>query len=105
MEQEVKAKVIGYQMTYHKLRKSLSIKDPKAYAMMMVIARFNELRNRGAYMTKCGKPTRKGTTITFEVVKDAKQFQEEWNKCIEDGRRITDEEDNVEVGTITEQNS
>lgn len=96
-------KIIRYQMTYPKLSRQLAKNDPKTYAMMMVIIRFQELRKRAAYMTRCNKPTRRGgTTITFEVVKDAKQFQEEWNKCIEDGRGITFEEENVEVGTIAE---
>lgn len=67
------------------LDKDLFEKAKVIYEQLLVDVRLKELQKTGGYMVKRNKPTRKGTKIKFEVVKNKNQYLEELNRIIKDG--------------------
>ena len=64
--------VAGYQMSFPDLTADLLQHKPKVYEMSVIYIGLEELKN-GFYMSRIGKATRKGTSISFKAIKTVKR--------------------------------
>ena len=81
-------KIKSYQMCFPKLNKKEYKKHPVFYQMAIIAIRLDELQEKSAYMSRCGRPSFGGTCITFSIVKDSEEYKRELEKIMEDGARI-----------------
>lgn len=86
MENGIKLK--EYQINFVKLKKKIYEEDKRRYDIAINVIRFNELQERAGKMKKLGKPSTRGTKITFEPVQTVEEYEEELKQIIEEGKEL-----------------
>lgn len=79
--------ILEYQLEFP-LTKEMCEEYPYLYKIALIYIRLNELREKGSYMHKANKPNKKGTKITFKTVKNADEYEKEFEKIIEDRKKL-----------------
>nr|WP_297935334.1 hypothetical protein [uncultured Lachnoclostridium sp.] len=83
----MEARILSYQLSFKKLSKELYEKDKMTYEKCIQLIRLKELLDKGGKLRRANKPTKKGTLLLFDVVKDSDELKEELDKVIGGGGR------------------
>ena len=78
----MEARILSYQLSFKKLSKELYEKEK-----CIQLIRLKELLDKGGKLRRANKPTKKGTLLLFDVVKDSDELKEELDKVIGGGGR------------------
>lgn len=81
-------RVKGYQVLYPQMCKKAFEISEELYNMALIKIRLEELQERGAFLHKIGKPTRKGTKMTFNTVNNTVEYERELQKIVDDGEKL-----------------
>lgn len=78
-------KILKMKYSFSELTKKLHDADKKSYDIYIICLRLGELQEVGMKMIKIGKPTFRGTLITFEPVKTMEEYEEALEAIVKDG--------------------
>lgn len=79
--------VVGFKMTYSVLDSELYKKDDARYKLGLIIIAANEFNN-GFKIKRIGKATKKGTSITFELIKNKNEALRIREQLVEEQKRL-----------------
>jgi hypothetical protein len=71
---------LAYGKQYHKLNLNLFKSNRKLYELTKIHIMFDEIQERGFYISRWNKPTKTGTNITCKVINSVERYQEELQK-------------------------
>jgi formyltetrahydrofolate synthetase len=71
---------LSYGKQYHKLDLKLYNSNRNLYELTKINIMFNEIQEKGFYISKWNKPTKKGTHITCKVITSVEKYEEELQK-------------------------
>lgn len=86
--------VISYGRIYYDLTLDFYKKAPRLYENIKIDIMLKELQERGMYLQKCNKPTKKGTNMRFKAITKKEEFDKKMNAIVEYTKDI-----NKQLGT------